>query len=96
MDERVMRIRTASVMQESVIHGSTKCLSDVAPYAGNHLSFKESASISTRPSQKFGIAVRTMEKIVLTSSMSEYCLTAEISPTGTPIMIATSVAPIAR
>src|SRR5918997_873636 len=62
------------------------------PGNGNHPRFTKKTTIRIIASQKMGMLmpVRARTEVILSSS--EYCLTAEITPTGTPTSTATSMA----
>ena len=45
---------------------------------------------------KLGMEAKSIATTMLTLSTMEYCLMAEITPTGTPISVAMSIASVAR
>jgi hypothetical protein len=62
------------------------------PGNGNHPKFTKKTTIRIIASQKMGMLIPVRARTEVALSSSEYCLTAEITPTGTPTSTATSIA----
>jgi hypothetical protein len=58
------------------------------PEEGSQPRYTEKNRISKRPSQKTGMEIPIMAKIMLMESNQEYCFVADIIPKGIPIKIA--------
>ena len=68
-----------------VTDGSIKLLRPSNPPEGNNPNLTEKVSISISPNQNTGIETPSNANIILKLSKNEYCLVAEIIPTGIPI-----------
>lgn len=68
-----------------VTDGSIKLLRPSNPPEGNKPNLTEKVSISISPNQNTGIETPSNANIILKLSKNEYCLVAEIIPTGIPI-----------
>jgi len=88
IDERVIRVIIAAALVPNVIAGSITLFAFSNPPIGKTLNCTENRIISIKPNQKFGIETPNNAAIILILSISEYCLVADIIPTGIPIIIA--------
>ena len=91
MEERVILVILAIHPVPSVITGRTRDLQPASPPEGNHFRCRENPIISIRPSQKFGVATPRSARTMLTLSVMEYCLVAEIIPMGMDKVTANSI-----
>ena len=66
------------------------------PDAGSHPRCTENMMTSISPNQKVGIAVITRVKNIVMLSITEYCRTADITPTITPTITANIIETLAR
>src|SRR5918993_2709407 len=66
------------------------------PGNGNHPRFTKKTTIRIIASQKIGMLIPVSARTEVILSSSEYCLTAEITPTGTPTSTATNMAKAVR
>ena len=66
MLERVIRAILAAEWNPTVNAGRIQCFGEEKPEAGNHRSFRQNVSRSSRPSQKLDIALPIMQMNVNT------------------------------
>ena len=91
MLDLVSMISDAMVFIATDIDGNIKCFHVSIPVAGSQSSLTENSSINISPIQNAGMDVSSMAVIMLTESIMEYCLTAEMMPTETPTMAESAV-----
>ena len=82
MEERVVLEMEAMFIKPREIAGRTILRQELAPYTGNHPSFREKSKISINASQKIGIDMPIKETIMLVLSIHVFCLTAASIPSG--------------
>ena len=86
--DRVMRSNEAVLLEAVAMAGRIKFFHPVTPIAGNQRIFSENPSTSIMASQNVGIEVSSSAQPSAKLSDREYCLTAEKTPIGKPIVTA--------
>ncbi len=74
--------------QFNVTAGNIKLFQESNPPDGTNLKLTANVKTNISPNQKFGIETPNKAPIILTLSIAEYCLVADIIPSGIPIPIA--------
>ena len=72
--------------------GSTILSHELAPYTGNHPSFREKNKISITASQKMGMETPMRDTTMLTLSTQVFCFTAARMPSGNASRMDTTAA----
>ena len=80
-----MRVSFAANAEPSVMAGRIKCQIVPCPDTGSQFNCTEKRRISSGPSQKWGMEMPNNAMKVALLSSHEYCLRAEITPSGMAI-----------
>ena len=92
---RVMRASTAAAGRASVTAGSTSVLSPPAPTTGKTCQVRPNSKISNMPDQNVGIDKPAKAVVMALRSIQRRDVAAK-TPTATPTITASTVAPMAR